>query len=92
MQAAHAAAHTQSYLGEHYRRISARRGAKRAAVAVGHSILVIFYQMVKTSEPYQEKGVRYFTELDTQRQQQYLVRRLERLGYQVILQPQAALA
>ncbi len=48
VQAAHAAGHTQSYLGEQYRRISARRGAKRAAVAVGHSILVIFYHMVKT--------------------------------------------
>jgi transposase len=42
VQAAHAAGHTQSYLGEQYRRISTRRGAKRAAVAVGHSILVIF--------------------------------------------------
>ena len=48
--AAHAASHTQTYLGEQYRRISARRGAKRAAVAVGHSILVIFYHMVKTGE------------------------------------------
>ena len=55
IQAAHAAGHTQSYLGEQYRRISARRGAKRAAVAVGHSILVIFYHMVKTGEPYHEK-------------------------------------
>ena len=42
IQAAHAAGHTQTYLGEQYRRISARRGGKRAAVAVGHSILVIF--------------------------------------------------
>ena len=42
IQAAHAAAQTQTYLGEQYRRIRARRGAKRAAVAVGHSILVIF--------------------------------------------------
>src|SRR5712692_7087291 len=60
IQAAHAAAQTQTYLGEQYRRISARRGAKRAAVAVGHSILVIFYQMVKTGESYQEKGTDYF--------------------------------
>ncbi len=42
IQAAHAAGHTQTYLGEPYRRISARRGAKKAAMAVGHSILVIF--------------------------------------------------
>jgi transposase len=60
VQAAHAASHTQGYLGEQYRRISARRGAKRAAVAVGHSILVIFYHMVKTGESYHEKGADYF--------------------------------
>jgi transposase len=42
IQAAHAAGHTQTYLGEQYRRISARRGSKKAAMAVGHSILVIF--------------------------------------------------
>src|SRR6266567_3310666 len=64
IQAAHAAGHTRSYLGEQYRRISARRGAKRAAVAVGHSILVIFYHMVKTGESYQEKGVDYFLTAD----------------------------
>jgi transposase len=45
IQAAHAAGHTQTYLGEQYRRISARRGAKKAAMAVGHSILVIFVSL-----------------------------------------------
>jgi transposase len=87
VQAAHAAGHTQTYLGEQYRRISARRGAKRAAVAVGHSILVIFYQMVKTGEPYQEKGTDYFTESNKQKIQKRLIRQLERLGNTVILQP-----
>jgi transposase len=43
VQAAHTTARTQTYLGEQYRRLRKRRGAKRAAVAVGHSILVIFY-------------------------------------------------
>jgi len=89
VQAAHAAGHTQSYLGEQYRRISARRGAKRAAVAVGHSILVIFYHMVKTGEPYQEKGADYFTAVNKEKIQQRLVRQLERLGNTVILQPKA---
>jgi transposase len=56
IQAAHAAGHTQTYLGEQYRRISARRGSKKAAMAVGHSILVIFYHMVKSGEAYHEKG------------------------------------
>jgi transposase len=89
IQAAHAAGHTQTYLGEQYRRISARRGSKKAAMAVGHSILVIFYHMVKSGEPYHEKGVDYFTTVDTQKIQQRLVRQLERLGNTVILQPKA---
>src|SRR5713101_5895592 len=89
IQAAHAAAQTQTYLGEQYRRISARRGAKRAAVAVGHSILVIFYQMVKTGESYHEKGADYLTSVNKQKIQQRLIRQLERLGNTVILQPKA---
>jgi transposase len=89
IQAAHAAGHTQTYLGEQYRRISARRGSKKAAMAVGHSILVIFYHMVKSGEPYHEKGVDYFTTINKEQIQQRLVRQLERLGNTVILQPKA---
>jgi len=89
IQAAHAAGHTQTYLGEQYRRISARRGSKKAAMAVGHSILVIFYHMVKSGEPYHEKGADYFSTVDKEKIQHRLVRQLERLGNTVILQPQA---
>jgi transposase len=92
IQAGHAAGHTQTYLGEQYRRISARRGAKRAAVAVGHSILVIFYHMVKTGESYQEKGADSFLRVNKQQIQHRLVRQLERLGNTVILQPKAEMA
>src|SRR5690242_12604602 len=46
VQAAHATAKTQTYLGEQYRRLKRRRGSKRAALDVGHSILVIYYHMV----------------------------------------------
>jgi transposase len=57
VQAARAAARTKnSYLSAHYHQIAARRGSKRAAVAVGHSILVIYYHMLTTGEPYREKG------------------------------------
>jgi transposase len=59
VQAALAAGRTQTYLGEHYRQIGKRRGKKRAAVAVGHRILVIFYHMMQTGEPYKENGVAY---------------------------------
>lgn len=92
IQAGHAAGHTQTYLGEQYRRISARRGTKRAAVAVGHSILVIFYHMVKTGESYQEKGADYFLTSNKEQIQQRLVRQLERLGNTVVLQPKALTA
>jgi transposase len=87
VQAAHAAATTQTYLGAQYRRLAARRGSKRAAVAVGHSILVIYYQMVKTGEPYQEKGADYFSQLDHNATERRLTKQLERLGYQVTLTP-----
>ncbi len=87
VQAAHGAATTQTYLGAQYRRLAARRGSKRAAVAVGHSILVIYYHMVTTGEAYQEKGVDYFSNLDQYEKERQLTKQLERLGYQVALTP-----
>ena len=90
VQAAHATARTQTYLGEQYRRIRKRRGSKRAAIAVGHSILVIFYHMMQTGEPYQEKGVEFFQQRSSAGLPEQLVHRLERLGYEVTLQPQPA--
>ncbi len=85
VQAAHAAGKTKTYLGAQYRRMSKGRGIKRAAVAVGHSILVIYYHMLTTSQPYQEKGEDYFVHYDHQEKQRRLVRQLERLGYSVQL-------
>lgn len=62
VQAAHCTATTQTYLGAQYRRLAARRGGKRAAVAVAHRILVMDYHMLTTGELSQEKGVNSFTE------------------------------
>jgi transposase len=90
VQAAHATARTNTYLGEQSRRLSKRRGSKRAAVAVGHSILVIYYHMMKTGEPYQEKGADSFPQQDRQRWQARLIRKVEELGYQVSRPPQPA--
>lgn len=70
-------------LREQYRRLKQRRGAKRAAVAVGHSILVIFYHMMTTAEPYQEKGVDFFQKQDRGRLERQLTKRLQQLGYEV---------
>ena len=90
IQAAHAAAHSKNtYLAAQYRCIAARRGPKRAAVAVGHSILVIVYHLLRDRGTYQDLGGNYFDEHDRQMVQKHLVRRLERLGYQVDLQPRS---
>jgi len=88
VQAAHGVRRSRTYLGERYRRLKKRRGSKRAALAVGHSILVIYYQMMKTGQEYQEKGEAFFAHKDHGKVEQQLVRRLERLGYQVTLPAQ----
>jgi transposase len=90
VQSAHAAAHSKNtYLAAQYHRIASRRGPKRAALAVAHSILVIIYHVLRDDVPYRDLGSTYFDERDRQRVEQRLVRRLERLGYQVELQPRA---
>jgi transposase len=86
VEAAWAAARTkQSYLGAQYRRLAARRGKKRALLAVGHSLLVIFYHMLKSDVEYRDLGVEYFDRLEPERLRRCLVQRLERLGYRVTL-------
>ncbi len=84
VEAAHAAAHTKNtYLAAQYRRITARRGAKIAMIAVGHTLLTIIYHMLSEQQPYTDLGGNYFDEQDRQGIQKRLVRRLEKLGYQV---------
>jgi transposase len=93
VEAANAAARTKNtYLSVHYHRISARRGRKRALIAVGHTILVIIYHLLSQQTSYEELGSNYFDERDRQNMEKRLVRRLEKLGYQVELQPVAQVA
>ena len=62
MQAAWAASHTKkTYLAAQYRRLVGRRGKKRALIAVGHSMLVIFYHMLKDGTPYADLGATSLT-------------------------------
>ena len=90
VQAAKAAGRTQTYLGAQYRRIAARRGANRAAVAVAHSIIVIAYYMLKRGEDYRDLGGNYFDDRQHDQVKRRLMRRLEALGYSVLLTPDAA--
>ena len=92
IQAAHAAGRTQgTYLASQYRRLAARRGSKRAAVAVGHTLLVMVYHLLRDGTEYEDLGASYFDERDRVAVERRLVRRLEQLGYTVSLeQAQAA--
>jgi transposase len=88
VQTAWAASHTKkTYLSAQYRRLAGRRGKKRALIAVGHTMLVLIYHMLKRKTTYQELGANYFERLDSERLTQGLVHRLERLGHEVILKP-----
>ena len=90
-QAAHAAAHTKNtYLSAQYHRLAGRRGNKKAIGAVAHSILVIAYHLIQKKEPYKELGGNYFDQRRPEATANRLVKRLEKLGYAVTLQQQAA--
>jgi transposase len=91
IEVAHVASRTKdTYLVAQYRRIAARRGKKRALVALGHTILVSVYYILTRRMPYHELGPLHFDERDRKQVEQRLVHRLERLGYVVNLQPLAA--
>ncbi|HBE03063.1 MAG TPA: IS110 family transposase [Spirochaetia bacterium] len=77
-----------TYLSAQYKRLMPRRGKKRAIVAVGHTILTICYWMLKKNMEYKELGVEYFIRLDPEKHKKYHVKKLEMLGFEVILQPQ----
>jgi transposase len=81
-----------NYLSALYRRIAARRGAKRAVMAVAHALLVIAYHMLKRKEDYRELGADHFDRIDVNRIRRSLVNRLERLGHKVTLEPLAQTA
>jgi len=88
--AARAAAKSKNtYLSAQYRRIAARRGGNRAAVAVGHSILVMTYQMLKKRESYKELGSDYFDQRKKESVIKNSIKRLESLGLKVTVEAAA---
>ena len=85
-QAAWAASHTKNtYLSAQFRRLAARKGKKRAIVAVAHSILIILFHMLKDQQPYRDLGVDYFDRRNLEHIKRSLIRRLEHLGLQVTI-------
>jgi transposase len=91
LQAAWAAARVKGgYFGAQFRRIARRRGEKRAAVAVAHSILTVVYHVLTDRVPYEELGATYFDRLEPGKLVRYHLRRLAELGYGVYLEPPPA--
>jgi transposase len=89
VEAANAAARAKgTYLRDKFYRLKARRGYKRAVVAIAHKILVSIYHMFSQNVSYNDLGDLYLDKLNTHHVTRNLVRRLERLGYSVTLTPQ----
>ena len=89
-QAAWAASHTKrSYLSALFARLKLRRGWCKAIVAVAHKILIFAFKVLETGLPYQDLGNDFFDQLNPARTTRRLLGRLQRLGWQVQLEPRS---
>src|SRR6266536_390896 len=90
-EVAWAAVHTKrSYYRALYYRLRARRGEKKAIVAVQHAMLVALWHILTHRVPHHDLGVDYFDRHNTDRIRRHHVRRLEQIGYEVALVKKAA--
>lgn len=77
----------KSYLSSFYHRLAARRGAKRAIIAVAHRMLIAIYHMLKKHEPYKDLGATYLDERNKPKVVSRMKHRIEQLGYRVTIEP-----
>ena len=75
------------YLSSQFKRIAARRGPKRALMAVAHTMLVIGYHMLKTGQGYYELGGNYLERINKNQLRRHFVKRLQKLGFKVTVEP-----
>jgi len=87
VEAAQASRRTQTYIGVAHRRLIARLGPQKAALAIAHSLLVIAYNVLKKGTAYIELGTGWFDQPRRKVIAQRLTRRIEQLGYTVTLAP-----
>ena len=80
------------YLSSQFKRIAARRGPKRALMAVAHTMLVIGYHMLKTGQGYHELGGNYLEQINKDQLQRHFVKRLQKLGFKVTVEPSLEVA
>jgi transposase len=89
-EAAYAAGRTKdTFLGGRYRSLIKRRGKKKAAIAVGRSILELCHELLATGQLYDDQKARARSERAPESEEVRLVRQLEKLGHRVILDPAA---
>jgi len=87
-EAAWAASRTKnSYFRALYQRKMRTRGKNRALIAVAHSLLTTVYSFTTAGQPYRDLGLDYFDHLNRQNLERSLVKRLEKLGNHVTLEP-----
>jgi transposase len=80
-----------SYLKTQYRRISGRRGKKRALLALAHTLVTVVYHLLRDANlQYHDLGEDYFDRRDAEQTKRQLIKRLDKLGYEVTLKPKAA--
>jgi transposase len=80
------------YLSSQFKRIAARRGPKRALMAVAHTMLVIGYHILKTGQGYHELGGNYLEQINKDQLQRHFVKRLQKLGFKVTVEPSLEVA
>jgi transposase len=86
VEAAWAAVRSKNtYLAALYKRLASRRGKNRAIIAVARTILQSAWHLLSKDVEYKEVGGNYFEKLNSERTRNYLVNRLQRLGYNVEL-------
>jgi transposase len=92
-QAAWAASHTKNtYLSAFYRRMSIRKGAPKAVMALAHHMIVVVHQVLSRREEYVELGGDYYDQRSKPKTVARLVARLRKLGYQVDLKTAPGMA
>lgn len=86
VQCAWAARKTPTFLGRTFRRLEARIGGKKAAMAVAHKILVIIYHLLSDGTFYEESRYDRFQPQQEERDRKRAIKALERLGYHVTIE------
>ena len=85
-----AARSKDSYFAAQYARLKTRRGTRRAAVAVAHSLLIVIYHLLRDGTLYQDLGAAFLDQRQQETVVRHSVKRLQRLGFQVTLTPNVA--